>query len=98
LFNFDVHLLSRCVARGYTRSEMKKSLLIGMFALMLWAAPAFGQGCAMCYSSASAASKDGLRAINRAVLVLLGPTVGFMAVGMVLAFRYSKKRDEDNEK
>jgi hypothetical protein len=30
--------------------------------------------------------------------VLLGPTVGFMAVGMVLAFRYSKKRDEDNEK
>jgi hypothetical protein len=76
---------------------MKKSLLIGIFALMLWAAPAFGQGCAMCYSSASAASKDGLRAINRAVLVLLGPTVGFMAVGMVLAFRYSKKRDEDNE-
>jgi len=76
---------------------MKKPLLIGMFALMLWAAPAFGQGCAMCYSSASAASKDGLRAINKAVLVLLGPTVGFMAVGFVLAFRYSKKRDEDNE-
>jgi len=77
---------------------MKKSLLIGMFTLMLWATPAFGQGCAMCYSSASAASKDGLRAINRAVLVLLGPTIGFMAVGTVLAFRYSKKRDEDNEK
>jgi len=76
---------------------MKKSLLIGMFALMLWAAPAFAQGCAMCYSSASAASKDGLRAINKAVLVLLGPTVGFMAVGMVLAFRYSKKRDEDQD-
>jgi hypothetical protein len=76
---------------------MKKSLLIGMFALMLSPAPAFGQGCAMCYSSASAASKDGLRAINKAVLVLLGPTVGFMAVGMVLAFRYSKKRDEDQD-
>jgi hypothetical protein len=76
---------------------MKKTLLIGMFALMLWAAPAFGQGCAMCYSSASAASKDGMRAINKAVLVLLGPTVGFMTVGMVLAFRYSKKRDEDQD-
>jgi hypothetical protein len=76
---------------------MKKSFLIGMFALMLWAAPALGQGCAMCYSSASAASKDGLRAINKAVLVLLGPTVGFMAAGMVLAFRYSKKRDEDQD-
>jgi hypothetical protein len=77
---------------------MKKLLLVAMFALMLWVTPAFGQGCAMCYSSASAASKDGLRAINKAVLVLLGPTVGFMAVGFVLAFRYSKKRDEDNEK
>ena len=76
---------------------MKKSFLIGMFALMLTVAPAFGQGCAMCYSSASAASKDGLRAINKAVLVLLGPTVGFMAVGMELAFRYSRKRDEDQD-
>jgi hypothetical protein len=75
---------------------MKKALLTGIFALMLSVSPAFAQGCAMCYSSASAASKDGLRAINRAVLVLLGPTVGFMAVGFVLAFRYSKKRDEDN--
>jgi hypothetical protein len=65
---------------------------------MLCVAPAFGQGCAMCYSSASAASKDGLRAINKAVLVLLGPTVGFMAVGFVLAFRYSKKRDEDQDR
>ena len=65
--------------------------------LVLWVAPAFGQGCAMCYSSASATSKDGLRAINKAVLVLLGPTVGFMTVGMVLAFRYSKKRDEDQD-
>jgi heme/copper-type cytochrome/quinol oxidase subunit 2 len=76
---------------------MKRSLLIGLFALMLWAAPAFGQGCAMCYSSASASSKDGLRAINKAVLVLLGPTVGFMVVGFVVAFRYSKKRDEDQD-
>jgi hypothetical protein len=76
---------------------MKRSLLIGLFALMLWAAPAFGQGCAMCYSSASASSKDGLRAINKAVLVLLGPTVGFMVIGFVAAFRYSKKRDEDQD-
>jgi len=77
---------------------MKKSLLIGIFALMLWVTPAFGQGCAMCYSSASASSKDGLRAINKAVLVLLGPTVGFMVVGFVAAFRYSKKRDEDQDR
>jgi hypothetical protein len=65
--------------------------------LTLWALPAYSQGCAMCYSSASAASKEGLRAINKAVLVLLGPTVGFMAVGFVAAFRYSKKRDEAHD-
>ncbi|HSS99227.1 MAG TPA: hypothetical protein VLK33_19465 [Terriglobales bacterium] len=77
---------------------MKLRLGLMLLLLMLWSAPVFGQGCAMCYSSASAASKDGLRAINKAVLVLLGPTVGFMTLGFVLAFRYSKKRDEDNEK
>ncbi len=94
----DVYFLAGRAPYCYAGIAMKKNLLIGLFALMLWAAPAFGQGCAMCYSSASAASKDGLRAINKAVLVLLGPTVGFMAVGMVLAFRYSKKRDEDQDK
>ena len=74
---------------------MKLRLAGIVLLLTLWALPAYSQGCAMCYSSASAASKDGMRAINNAVLVLLGPTVGFMAVGFVAAFRYSKKRDED---
>ena len=76
---------------------MKLRLGLVLLLLALWTGPVVGQGCAMCYSSASAASKDGLRAINKAVLVLLGPTVGFMTVGMVLAFRYSKKRDEDKD-
>ena len=61
----------------------------------LWAVPAFGQGCAMCYSSAKAASKDGQRAISRGVLVLLAPPIGFMTLGVGLAFRYGKKRDEE---
>ncbi len=64
-------------------------LLIGM------ASPAFSQGCAMCYSNASGATKDGQRAISRAVLVLLVPPVGFMTLGMGLAFRYGRKRDRD---
>ena len=61
--------------------------------LMLWAIPAFSQGCAMCYSSAAALPKDGQRAINKGVFVLLVPPMGLMTVGGWLAFRYSKKRD-----
>lgn len=63
--------------------------------LLLWVGPAFGQGCAMCYSTAAAASKDGQRAINRGVLVLLVPPVGFMTLGIGMAVRYGQKRDEE---
>ncbi len=35
------------------------------------------------------------RAISRGVLVLLIPPVGFMTLGVGMAFRYGKKRDED---
>ena len=62
--------------------------------LLLCAAPAFAQGCAMCYSNASGSTKDGQRAISKGVLVLLVPPLGFMTVGMGLAFRYGRKRDE----
>ena len=63
--------------------------------LLLWAAPAFAQGCAMCYSTAAAASKDGQMALDRAVAVLLAPPLGFMTLGVGLAFRYGRKRDRE---
>jgi hypothetical protein len=61
--------------------------------LALWATPAFSQGCAMCYGSAAAASKDGQKAVGKGVIVLLVPPLGFMTLGVWMAFRYGRKRD-----
>ena len=65
--------------------------------LSMWAGPAFGQGCAMCYSTAKAVARDGQLAISRGVLVLLIPPVGLMTLGVGMAMRYGKKRDEEKE-
>ena len=62
-------------------------------AVLLSAAPALSQGCSMCYSTAKATSKEGQRAISKGVIVLLIPPVGFMTIGIALAFRYGRKRD-----
>jgi len=74
---------------------MRLRLATAAVFLLLWTAPAFGQGCAMCYSTARAAAKEGQLAISRGVLVLLIPPVGFMTLGIGAALRYGKKRDED---
>jgi hypothetical protein len=49
----------------------------------------------MCYSNAAGTTKDGQRAISRGILVLLIPPVGFMTIGVGLAYRYGKKRDAE---
>jgi len=66
--------------------------------LMLSAAPAFAQACAMCYSTAKATSKDGQRAITRGVIILGIPPLSVMTLGVALAFRYGRKRDQDQER
>lgn len=74
---------------------MKRKLAILAVLLLGSSAPALCQGCAMCYGAAHATSKDGERAINKAVVVLLIPPVGFMTLGIWMAQRYAKKRDQE---
>jgi hypothetical protein len=52
----------------------------------------------MCYSSAAAASKDGQMALSRAVEVLVAPPLGVMTFGVGLAFRYGRKRDQEQNR
>jgi hypothetical protein len=70
-------------------------LRVAILALILlgWTAPALAQACAMCYSSAQATSKEGQRAVNKGVIVLLIPPVGFMTLGIWMAQRYARNRD-----
>ena len=72
---------------------MKLRSLILAAVLSLWAAPAFSQGCAMCASYTESSSKEGQKAINKGVLLLLVPPAGFMTLGLAIAYRYSRKRD-----
>ncbi|GAC1683591.1 MAG: hypothetical protein PVS2B2_22710 [Candidatus Acidiferrum sp.] len=76
---------------------MKFRAAIFAVALLLGATPAFSQACSMCYSTAKATSRDGQRAISKGVVVLLFPPVGFMTLGVWMAFRYARKRDLEQD-
>ncbi len=51
----------------------------------------------MCYATVKATPKQAQRTINRAILVMLVPPMGVMTLGVGLAFRYGKLRDEEND-
>jgi len=83
------------VTKRQRRDTNLLTIVAAICFLLLSAAPAFAQGCAMCYSNASGSTKDGQKAISKAVIVLLVPPLGFMTIGMGMAVRYSRKRDEE---
>ena len=61
-------------------------------------APAFGQGCAMCRANAKATPKEGQRAINRAIFLMMLPPIGAVTLGTGLILRYARWRDQESER
>jgi hypothetical protein len=77
----------------------RKFRVIALMAILaLFSVPAFAQGCAMCNAVARSTPKEGQRALNRAILVMLLPPIGMMVFGVGFAFRYGKRRDEEQER
>jgi heme/copper-type cytochrome/quinol oxidase subunit 2 len=64
--------------------------------LLALTAPALGQGCSMCSSSADATGEKGRKVLTRAVAVLLFPTLSMMALIVGAAFRYRNREDQQD--
>ena len=64
-----------------------KFVLAAVSAILISAPGAFAQGCALCYTSASALGQAGQRSLDYGILVLLTPALGLFLSVMLLLYR-----------
>jgi len=77
---------------------VRKSGFALLLLLAVGSTPGFAQSCAMCKATAKATPKEGQRAINRAIVIMLVPPLGIMSLGIGFAFRYGSRRDQENDR
>lgn len=79
-------------------SSSGRRVLIAAVAVLLFAAPAFSQSCALCYTQAAASGGKFIAALRSGIVILMVPPM-FMSVGITwLAYRKRnqfRSTDED---
>jgi hypothetical protein len=64
-----------------------KFAFVGLLAILASAQGAFAQGCALCYTSASAVGQAGQRSLDYGILALLTPALVLFLSVMLLLYR-----------
>jgi hypothetical protein len=67
--------------------KLNAVFLAGGLAALLFAPPAFAQGCALCYNTAASQSPEAAKQLNYAILTLLVPTLSLFCGILIFAFR-----------
>ena len=72
-------------------------ILAVLLVLATAAMPAWGQGCAMCYTQAASAGARMVQALRSGILVLIFPPMGICVGLMVMSYKKRNRFHEDGQ-